>query len=176
MDQSLIHFSKWFWPWQDEQEEAWLEKLSLQGFHLKQPNIFSRYDFTKGQPQKYVYRLDYRDAFKKKDKENYLHLFAEAGWEYIGEMSGWQYFRKPANPDEEAEIFTDPDTKIQKYQRYLTNLGLLFSSNLVFLVLLLDYSKNWFIWLYYALMFGFLIFSGLIWVNTSKRIRELKKL
>ncbi len=35
MNQSIVRISKWFWPWQDDKEEAWLEELSRQGLHLK---------------------------------------------------------------------------------------------------------------------------------------------
>jgi hypothetical protein len=59
------------------------------------------------------------------DKEDYLQLFRDSGWEYVIEMSGWHYFRKLARPGEEQEIYTDAESKIGKYQRLLAFLGIL---------------------------------------------------
>jgi hypothetical protein len=56
---------------------------------------------------------------QKKDQVQYLQLFKDAGWEYVGEMNGWQYFRKPVEAGNSAEIFTDNESKIQKYKRFL---------------------------------------------------------
>ncbi len=50
-------------------------------------------------------------------------MFRDAGWEYIGEMSTWQYFRKEAKHEEINEIFTDVESKVAKYKRVLTYLG-----------------------------------------------------
>ena len=49
------------------------------------------------------------------EKEDYLQLFRDAGWEYVGEMSGWHYFCQQAQPGEELEIYTDAESKISKY-------------------------------------------------------------
>ncbi len=40
-----------------------------------------------------TYRLDYLVA--PRDKADYLQLFLDAGWAYLGEMNSWQYFHKP---------------------------------------------------------------------------------
>jgi len=52
-------------------------------------------------------------------------------------MGGWQYFRTLAEEGESPEIYTDPDSKIQKYRRLLTYLVIflpiyipIFTSNL----------------------------------------------
>jgi len=109
---------KWFWPWQDEQEESWLREMSLQGLHLQAVGLMGMYKFGRGEPQDYAYRLDYQQAFGK-DLPSYYQLFRDAGWEHLGAMGGWQYFRKPAVEGEEPEIFTDAQSKIDKYQRVL---------------------------------------------------------
>jgi hypothetical protein len=109
---------KWFWPWQDEQEEEWLRALSLSGLHLVSSDGAGFYTFLLGEPSDIVYRLDY-NALQKKDKDQYLQLFKDASWEFVGEMNGWQYFRKPAAAGESEEIFTNNESKIQKYKRFL---------------------------------------------------------
>jgi hypothetical protein len=50
---------------------------------------------------------------------DYLQLFEDAGWEHVGAMGGWQYFRKEAREGETPEIYTDAASKIKKYQRVL---------------------------------------------------------
>jgi predicted phosphoadenosine phosphosulfate sulfurtransferase len=90
MNQTNIRKAKWFWPWQDEQEEAWLEQMSRQGLHLKQAHIAAFYDFVQGSSQNYTYRLDFQDSLKPKNKDEYLRLFTDAGWEHLGQMGGWQ--------------------------------------------------------------------------------------
>lgn len=114
-----VHKFHWFWPFQDEQEERWLSAVASQGLHLVSVNEFGRYTFETGQPRDMVYRLDYRNPAKI-DREDYLRLFADAGWEHAGQWSSWQYFRRPVQPGEAAEIFTDVDSKIDKYRRVST--------------------------------------------------------
>jgi hypothetical protein len=110
---------KWFWPWQDEQEEEWLRALALSGLHLRSSDGAGFYTFEQGEPSDIVYRLDY-NALQKKDKVQYLQLFKDAGWEYVGEMNSWQYFRKPVEVGNSDEIFTDNESKIEKYKRFLS--------------------------------------------------------
>jgi hypothetical protein len=31
MNETMVHKTKWFWPWQDDQEEAWLSKWRSRG-------------------------------------------------------------------------------------------------------------------------------------------------
>jgi hypothetical protein len=110
--------TKWFWPWQDEKEEAWLEQMSAGGWHLRSVGLIGRYTFVKGEPRQYTYRLDYMYTDKNKLTE-YLQIFQDAGWEYVGEMSNWRYWRKLCTGGETPEIFTDNESKIKKYRRVL---------------------------------------------------------
>lgn len=115
---ATITKSKWFWAWQDEKEETWLREMSNQGWHLVAAQPFGKYIFASGEAKDYVYRLDYMTPTQK-DLDGYLKLFEDAGWEYIGDMMGWKYFRKLAREGENPEIYTDNQSKIQKYQRLL---------------------------------------------------------
>jgi hypothetical protein len=119
MDAKTISQWRWFWPWQDDVEEAWLASLSRErGWHLQSLELPGRYAFAVGQPRDYVYRLDYR-PMRGGEKDGYLQLFADLGWDYIGRMGDWRYFRKLAAPGEQPEIFTDSSSKIGKYRRFL---------------------------------------------------------
>lgn len=176
MTQSVVRKTKWFWPWQDAQEEAWLEEMSRQGLHLHQVHFPARYDFIQGQPLEAIYRLDFQDSLKKKSRAEYLRLFTDAGWEHLGEMGGWQYFRKLARPGEEQEIFTDAESKIQKYKRFLDWFALAFPSYLVAFVALWSVYPEWFMWLNVGIILVFAVLWGLVSIKVSQRIKELKQL
>lgn len=109
---------RWFWSWQDQKEEGWLSNMAAEGWHLDQVSLPSFYHFQKGAPARIVYRLDYQ-TLDKKNRESYLQLFEDAGWEHVGDHSGWVYFRKPYSDDPAPAIFNDNASKSKKYQRIM---------------------------------------------------------
>ncbi len=162
MNKQIIHKVKFFGAWQDEKEEAWLEEMAQQGLHLKEVSFPLRYGFEKGGPQQMAYRLDYT-PLRSEDRDDYYQLFSDAGWEWVGEMAGWQYFRKSAEEDENLEIFTDSQSKVEKYQRVLLFLVILLpiylpvlsgfeGDSLVFDVLMVIVAALFLIYLYAILM------------------------
>lgn len=77
------------------------------------------YHFEECQPEDVVYQLDYNEEAMK-DKESYVQMFVDCGWEYLQEFVGYSYFRKPAtemNGDE--EIFSDEGSKAAMMERVL---------------------------------------------------------
>ncbi|MBN1260564.1 MAG: DUF2812 domain-containing protein [Anaerolineae bacterium] len=117
MNETTKRVFKWFWAWNDDKEEAWLREMAQQGWHLKKVGAFGAYTFEQGEPRNVTYRLDFQSDGK--EEETYLQLFTDAGWEHVGAMGGWQYFRIETPEDEHPEIYTDNTSKIQKYQRVL---------------------------------------------------------
>lgn len=168
MEKKTLRKFRWFWVWQDEAEEAWLREMSQQGWHLSSVGIPTVYDFESGEPEDFVYRLDY-PSYSRTEKENYLQLFRDAGWEHIGEMSGWHYFRQKAQPGEELEIYSDAESKISKYQRLL-----LFALILVFPLLVGVINTRgmflFFIILPLFLLYIYIIFRIYLRINQLKRI------
>lgn len=136
MTEALIRKVKLFWAWQDEKEEQWLGELSRQGLHLRQAGLFGRYLFSQGEPREYAYRLDFVTSANK--NPDYYQLFQDAGWTHVGEMSGWQYWRKEILDGKEPEIYTDNVSKIHKYQRLIAVLVIF--SPITFLPLM-QYSR-----------------------------------
>ena len=131
MNAATLKRINWFWPWQDEKEEAWLESMSEQGWHLKSVQILGQYTFQNGEPRSFAYRLDFQ-IVKKSDLPGYLQVFQDAGWEYLGEISNWRYWRKEVEQGESLEIFTDVESRLRKYQRLLGFMGFM-----LFLLLML---------------------------------------
>lgn len=174
MNETIVRKSRFFMPWQDNLQEAWFEELSMQGLHLKNLD-WSGCEFVQGKPQNYVYRLDFQDALKQSRAE-YLRFFSDMGWEHLGELEGWQYFRKLVQPGEQTEIYTDPGTKIQKYSRFLGNLGVTWLSLAAFfapLMIVLSLPIG-LIWLMAALFVLGSLYLIAIVVKVIQRIRQLK--
>lgn len=117
-NQNEFNVVKGFWPWQDEVEESWLSTMAMEGWHLQKVGRKKEYHFIKGPSIKVKYCMDYQA--RQKDKEGYQTLFKDAGWEFVTSVSGWQYFRKEFDGDTPPEIFTDRDSKIDRYNRLLT--------------------------------------------------------
>ncbi|MBN2147248.1 MAG: DUF2812 domain-containing protein [Anaerolineales bacterium] len=107
----------WFWAWEDEKEEAWLRQMAQSGWHFKSVTAPGFYTLEQGAPRDDVYRLDF--FTQAKDKANYLQIFHDAGWEYLGENGSWQYFRKTSINGEAPEIYSDNASKAQKYSRMM---------------------------------------------------------
>ncbi len=145
MKSSTIKKARWFWPWQDEQEESWLSEMSKKGWHLQSVSLPCIYTFGSGDALAYTYRLDYMPDSEAK-KPEYQQIFRDAGWDYLGEMSNWRYWRKLPKPGEKAEIFSDNESKLRKYKRLL--------GYMVFFLFLLTYL-------------GIMVWRGVGWASTN---------
>jgi len=110
-----------FFVWEDEREAAWLEEMAREGWHLESVGL-CRYCFRKGEPAEIRYRLDYPSP-QGFDEREYRTLFKDAGWEHCGELLGWHYFRTPVQGTETPEIFSDAESRNEKYKRLQTFLG-----------------------------------------------------
>lgn len=166
---------KWFWAWQDEKEEDWLSEMSRQGWHLLEPGLLGFYVFQAGPPKKYIYRLDFQSDYQM-DKDEYLKLFADAGWQHLGKMGGWQYFRKAVRADESAEIFTDADSKIAKYRRLILYLVTLLPILTFSLIMLPNWRPGIFTSILLVIFGGFFILYAVAMLALLRRINQLKRL
>lgn len=185
MKQKPIRKIKWFLPWQDREEEVWLEDMARQGMHLVKAEIIGRYTFEKNDPRIDAYRLDYQDALT--DEPHYLRIFEDLGWQHITAQGGWHYFRQEVKGGKVPEIFTDAETRIKKYER-VKNL-VLSMMPMYLVVLALNFSlpdgETWsFQWwadvcasAFSVPFFGMLlVLSGMAYQKLSQRIQEYKKL
>lgn len=173
MDANTLRKFKWFWAWEDEKEEAWLRNMSLEGWHLASVGFPAWYTFQQGAPVSYAYRLDYIPQKRKND--DYYQLFRDAGWKYLGELNNWQYFRKEVTGSELPEIYTDVESKVQKYRLVLGMLLPFFPISIIFWVNIdrlpasgiIDFFVLLFLAIYLTLMYGIL--------RLTQRIDQLKK-
>jgi len=161
-----------FWAWEDEKEEAWLRAMGQKGWHFTSVSLPGNYTFEKGEPRNDFYRLDF--FTDPQAKADYLLLFLDAGWEYLGEMSSWQYFRKTAIPGEEPEIFSDNESKSKKYQRVLFFLVILLPVYFNF-IFLMNKREDTLSLILTLVMFILMIFYGYAILRLGMRINALKK-
>ena len=117
LDKTTKTVFRFFWAWNDDKEERWLGRMAVQGWHLTAPRGFF-YRFAKGAPADMVYRLDYQNPGKS-GRNEYLGLFKDSGWAYVGEFANWFYFRAKAGDGPLPEIYTDLESRIAKYRRLL---------------------------------------------------------
>jgi hypothetical protein len=178
MDESRVTIFKWFWVWQDDKQEAWLEAMSREGLHLQSIKAFGRYVFEPGEPRTYTYRMDF-DKTSGKDSD-YFQLIQDAGWERVVALAGWQYWRKESQEGKTSEIFTDVESKIRKYERLIV--GLAMPGPAMFVVVLGMFKRfpgrhpQWFVVLTISVFVVLLLFSAVNLVNVMLRISELKRM
>lgn len=165
---------KWFWAWQDEKEEAWLAEMSQQGYHLEKISLPGQYTFRQGEPGNYVYRLDFQ-ALHAKDRESYLQLFADSGWEHLGDMGGWVYFRHVVNGSEIPEIYSDMESKLGKYQRLIGYLVIFLPIMIILLPKVSDTLRYGpFMGILVVLSAGILLLYSLAMILIFRRMSQLK--
>ena len=115
---------KWFWVWEFDKEEQWLNTMAQSGWVLDSVG-FCKYNFVKCEPGEYTVRLEMHDP-----DDEYVAFMEETGAEYIGRMVKWIYFRKKA-VDGPFEIFSDIDSKISHLDQIGKMLTLVGIANLL---------------------------------------------
>jgi len=100
-----------------DQEEKYLNGMAEQGYIFKKHSILGFYHFEPGQPQNLSYKIDYRIFKDRKDYENYIALFEDAGWKHVygTKNSGNQYFL-PISKKAGTDIFSDRISAAGRYK------------------------------------------------------------
>lgn len=100
-----------------EKEEAYLARKHREGWKLVTAAMPGWYTFEACEPEEVIYQLDYNST-QGEEKEQYLQMFADCGWEYVDEMNGWRYFRKPlAQADGDEAIFSSDASRLELLER-----------------------------------------------------------
>ena len=102
--------TKWFWVWEFEKEEEWLNEKALNGWALSGVGVCV-YTFEKCEPGEYAVRLEMHGM----DQE-YIDFMKDTGAEYVGRMMAWIYFRKKA-ADGPFDLFSDIDSRIEHLKK-----------------------------------------------------------
>ena len=141
---------KWFTIFEYEKEQAYLRQMHNSGWRFVRVSGLGTYLFEQCPPQDVVYQLDYnQEGLAQKDE--YVKMFQDCGWEYLQDFFGYSYFRKPVNENGIAdEIFCDEESRAQMMLRVLK--GRMLPMLIIFFAVLLPqllnslfYNKNYFI-------------------------------
>ncbi|MBD5113935.1 MAG: DUF2812 domain-containing protein [Ruminococcaceae bacterium] len=120
---------RFFSPVDWEKEEEYLRKQHSEGWKFVR-YTGSHYVFEKCEPEDVVYQLDFKGD--EKDMDEYIQMFKDCGWEYLQDMYGYSYFRKPAAEMKENEegIFCDNESRLEMlkniYRRRISPLFVIF--------------------------------------------------
>lgn len=128
---------KWFWAWNDDEEEKYLEEMASRGMMLESV-MLGRYIFSEGEPKRIKYQLDFK-GLTNIDEDEYLQMYADSGWKCASRFGSWYYFAKEFNLSDEPDItiFNDNKSQIQKYIRivlFLVLTGFPLYFNVLFLI------------------------------------------
>lgn len=115
---------KWFWVWDYEKEERWLNEMAAQGWALCEVG-FARYSFERTEPGAYIVRTEMRGV----DPAHRVSV-EESGAEYIGRMAKWIYFRRRSELGDFA-LFSDLGAKMEHLRQIYRMLLLIGLGNLL---------------------------------------------
>lgn len=101
-----------------EQEEAWVNDMAVQGWHLKR-TMLGYFIFEKGEPEQYIYR----NELVKNKNQDYFEFLETMNIEFVSNFGGWAYYRKRKS-EGPFELFSDSSSKI----KYLKSINRLFIS------------------------------------------------
>ncbi len=115
---------KWYWVWDFEKEEEWLNEMAMNGWVLESVG-WCTYHFVRCEPGEYSVRLEMHPY-----DEEYVSFMKDTGAEYVGRMMMWIYFRRKT-ADGPFDLFSDIDSKIAHLNRIGKMLAAIGSANLV---------------------------------------------
>lgn len=101
--------------WKKEQD--YLRRQHSRGWKFVRVDGFCFYHFEKCRPEDVIYQLDYNPNGRM-EKEEYIQMFTDCGWEYLQDYVGYSYFRKPVSEMAgEEEIFCDDASRLDMMKR-----------------------------------------------------------
>lgn len=107
---------KWYWAWDFEKQEKWLNEMSAKGLQLIGVG-FCKYVFEEGIPGEYNFHMEFlKKDLSHRDSIAYIHFMEDTGIEHIGATNRWAYFRKKTSAGT-FDLFSDIDSRISHLKR-----------------------------------------------------------
>ena len=108
-----------------DREEEYYTKMHAKGWKLVsyEENAFlgalGGQKFVSCEPENVVYKIGFNP--KRSDRDSYIQMFADYGWEYCGTVNDFYYFRKNADgvSPEELDIFNDDESRLDMMKKIL---------------------------------------------------------
>ena len=109
---------KWFWVWDFDKEEQWLNEMAAKGLALVGVG-FCRYDFEDCMPGEYQVRLELlENQLGHAESQQYIRFLEETGVEQVGNYFRWVYFRKKTT-DGAFDLYSDLESRIKHLKRII---------------------------------------------------------
>lgn len=121
MKDRLIKEFHYFVLTEYEEEEEFLRKKHQQGLRFVKVTLPGVYYFERCEGEDVIYKLDFNPQ-SIDEKESYIQLFKDYGFEYIQDLNEYSYFRKKAShiSNEDNEIFCDNESRLDMLKRIIT--------------------------------------------------------
>ena len=109
---------KWFWFWDFDKEEQWLNEMVVKGLCLSGRG-FCRYDFEDCTPGEYQIRTEVlEDHDEQPHVKKYIQFVEETGAEKVAFRLRTVYFRKKT-ADGPFDLFSDLESRIKHLKRII---------------------------------------------------------
>ena len=167
-DKKIKRTHKWFWNYDYDKQEKYYSDMHAKGWALMTQNSNGvaatvRQIFEKCEPANVVYKIGYNAVVT--DRDSYIQMFSDYGWEYCGIINDFYYFRKNADgvSPEELDIFSDDESRLDMAKKVLkTKLPILLILTVLVLIpqtirLINEPKTSWLNWALLGLY-------GLCWV------------
>ncbi|MBR5446250.1 MAG: DUF2812 domain-containing protein [Clostridia bacterium] len=109
---------KWFWVWEFDKEEKWLNEMAAKGLTLVSMH-FNKYMFEETTPGEYQIRVELlANKPAHPESEQYIRFVEETGAEQVASWINWVYFRKKT-ADGAFELFSDNTSRLKMLNRVI---------------------------------------------------------
>lgn len=110
---------KWFWAWDFDKEERWLNEMAAKGLVLNGIG-YCKYTFDECAPGEYNVRVELLDNVPTHaESQQYIKFIEDTGAEYLGSIMRWVYFRKRTDTGE-FNLYSDNASRIRHLNRVIT--------------------------------------------------------
>lgn len=136
----MIKQYKWWWAWNYEKIEQWLEDMEAGGLRLIDVTIDGIcFHFEKSKPAKARYCIDYQSKLTPE----YISLINDDGWQIFKIGFGWYILRKQYDEDR-PEFYNDFEALIARDKTLLSIMLVIGVPSILLLglVIIQDYGKN----------------------------------
>lgn len=114
---------KWFWIWDFDKEEKWLNEMASKGLALVAVD-YGKYTFDECVPGEYNIRLELLENIASHaESQQYIKFLEETGVEYVGNIIRWAYFRNKTD-NGEFNLYSDGGSRIKHLNRILLLIGI----------------------------------------------------
>lgn len=124
----IIH--KWFWIWNFDKEEQWLNEMAAKGLCLVSTG-FCKYEFEDSLPGEYHIRMQLLDKLPHHpESQKYIEFLEDTGAEQVGSFTRWVFFRKKASLGD-FDLFSDNASRVKYLTSMLSFITLVVALNLL---------------------------------------------